>query len=136
MFFTNFESSLFHFSLYVFSRAFRRLTDSLPDKTLIFTIKNLPTACFCYRLLESTFFHHHDFQGKHRINSMYLPFPACPFGVAGPAARVGISKHPDLLRLAVISLVEFQDVTKRGLQHNSASQFRVTQAFCHSEEHP
>ena len=40
-------------------------------------------------------------------------FFACPFGVAGEA-RVGIYKHFDLLQLAAISQIEFQDATRPG----------------------
>ena len=30
----------------------------------------------------------YHFQGKHRINSVYFPLPACPFRVAAAATRV------------------------------------------------
>ena len=43
------------------------------------------------------------------------------FGVAGVAARVGTFKHFDLLQIAEIPPVEFQDATKPGLEHNSAN---------------
>ena len=40
-------------------------------------------------------------------------FNTCPFGVAGAAARVEISEHPNFLQLLAILLVEFQDVTRQ-----------------------
>ena len=43
---------------------------------------------------------------------MYFLFPACPFGVAGAAVQVGISNHPNLMQLAAIFVVEFQDETR------------------------
>ena len=51
--------------------------------------------------------------------------PACSFGVAGAAARVRISEHPDLLQLAAIQPVQFQDATRPGLQHYLVSEFLV-----------
>ena len=55
---------------------------------------------------------------------MNFPLLACPFGVVGTAARIGISKHPNLLQLAAILLVKFQDVTMPDLQQNFASLFK------------
>ena len=70
------------------------------------------------------FYHHHPhFRNKRLIDSVYFPLPACSFGIARAAARVRISKHLDLLQLAAIPPVEFQDATMPGLQHNSASEF-------------
>ena len=67
---------------------------------------------------------------------MYFPLPFGPFVFlfAGAAAQIEISKHPDLLQLAAILLMVFQNVIRPGLQHNSASELWVT--FCHLEEHP
>ena len=45
---------------------------------------------------------------------MYFPLPACPFEFAGAVARVGISKHLNLLQLAAIPPVEFQDAVRPG----------------------
>ena len=70
--------------------------------------------------------HYHHFLEKTLITSVYFPLPACPYGVAGAAAQVGISQHPDLLQLAAIPPLEFQNATRSGLQHNSAIELWVT----------
>ena len=51
--FNNFESSLCHFSQYFFSKALRRLTHSLPDKTFISIAQKSSDGLF-FAVLKST----------------------------------------------------------------------------------
>ena len=70
-------------------------------------------------------------------NVVLIQCSTYPFEISGAAARVDIFNHPNLLQLVTILPVEFQDSTRPGLQHNSASEFWLAlQVFCHSEENP
>ena len=56
--------------------------------------------------------HHHHYFWENGELLLYFPLVICFFGVAEAAARVGIFKHFDLLQLAAIPPVEFQDETR------------------------